>query len=91
MRTLAPFLRKQELYNGVTITSRYKLLGGEQYETEWTVNPLLTAGTLYTSEVGIQDLVEAVDQLASNLNQVVSYHYNELQVSTESERQHRQD
>lgn len=91
MPTLAPFLRKQELHNGVTITSRYKSLGGEQYETEWTVNPLLMAGRLSTPEVGTKDLVEAVNQLASDLDQVVSYHYNELQASTESERQQRQD
>ncbi len=91
MPALVPFLRKQELHGGVTITSQHKSLGSEQHETEWTVNPLLMSGTLYTSEVGLKDLAEAVNQLASDFDQVVSYHCNELQASTESERQQRLD
>lgn len=46
MPDLAPFLRERGLHDGVTITSRYKSLSGEQYETPWVVNPLLIASRL---------------------------------------------
>ena len=38
--------------NGITVTSRYASLTGEQYETLWTINPLLMPGNLYAAEVG---------------------------------------
>lgn len=89
MPTLAPFLREQGLNNGITITSRYQSLAGRQYQNQWTVNPLLIADRLSTREVGMRELVAAVNQLASDLNRVVSYDTNELYISTASERQER--
>jgi hypothetical protein len=47
MRTLPKLLRERGLHDGITITSRCKSLTGEQYETEWTVNPLLMADRTY--------------------------------------------
>jgi hypothetical protein len=88
MPTLAPFLRSQGLYDGITITSRYKSLAGEPYETEWTVNPLLMADRLSTPRKGMNELVEAVNQLSADFASVLSY--NEIRVSTASERQERQ-
>ncbi len=47
MQTLPNLLRERGLQDGITITSKYKSLTGEQYETQWTVNPLLMAGRTY--------------------------------------------
>ncbi len=38
---LFPVLREKGLEEGITVTSRYKSLAGEQYQSEWTINPLL--------------------------------------------------
>ena len=90
MPTLAPFLREKGLQEGVKIISRYRSLTGEPHTTEWIVNPLLMANRVSTREVGIKQLVEAVNQLTSDFNAVVSYSNNEIQVSTASERQQRE-
>ncbi len=88
MPTLAPFLRNEGLQDGVTIISRYRSISGEPHTTEWTVNPLLMAGRVSTREVGMQQLVEAVNQLISDFDRVVSDD-NELRISTSSERRQR--
>jgi hypothetical protein len=49
---LVPLLRDMGLHNGITVTSRYESLTGEQYETHWTINPLLMPGNLYATESG---------------------------------------
>ena len=50
---LVPLLRDMGLQNGITVTSRYASLTGEQYETLWTINPLLMPGNLYAAESGM--------------------------------------
>ncbi len=49
---LVPLLREMELYEGISVTSRYESLTGESYETLWTINPLLIPGGLYATETG---------------------------------------
>jgi len=41
-------LRKRGLMEGITITSKYRDLPGESYQTEWTINPLLLEGSGYS-------------------------------------------
>lgn len=67
MPTLAPFLREQGLEDGVTITSRYKSLGGEFYESVWKVNPLLVATRISTPEKTLKHVVESLDRISSKL------------------------
>ncbi len=52
---LVPLLREMGLQNGITVTSRYASLTGEQYETLWTINPLLMPGNLYAAESGMME------------------------------------
>lgn len=52
---LVPLLRDMGLYNGIMVTSRYKSLTGESYETLWTINPLLISGGLYAAETGVSE------------------------------------
>jgi hypothetical protein len=67
MPTLAPFLREQGLEAGVTITSRYKSLAGEFYESVWKVNPLLVANRISTPEKTLKHVVESLDRISSKL------------------------
>jgi hypothetical protein len=67
MPTLAPFMREQGLQDGVTITSRYKSLTGEFYESVWTVNPLLVANRISTPEKTLKHVVESLDKISSKL------------------------
>ena len=83
--------RDSGLDEGVTITSRYRSLTGERHKTEWTVNPLLMADRIFTSEVGIKELVKATEAISNDLHKVVSPLHRELKVSTASERQERQN
>jgi hypothetical protein len=45
---LAP---RKGLEKGITATSRYESLIGDQYETSWVINPLLIAAERYASEL----------------------------------------
>ncbi len=67
MQTLAPLLRKQGLEDGVTITSYYKSLTGESYESVWTVNPLLVANRISTREKTLEHVVESLDKISRKL------------------------
>jgi hypothetical protein len=48
---LLPLLRERGLEKGITATSRYESLIGDQYETSWVINPLLIAAERYASEL----------------------------------------
>lgn len=90
MITLSPFLKQRGLQEGIKATSRYKSLLGEPNETEWTLNPLLVAGTVDLVEgKGIKEIAEATEEIADILNTPMSGRYGELQVTTEEERQRR--
>ncbi len=60
---LAQMLREKGLEDGITVTTRYKDLAGESYKTEWTLNPLLFAGSGLENFRGMNDLVGAVEKI----------------------------
>ena len=49
-KNLVPLMREMGLENGITATSRYESLTGEQYETSWVINPLLMPASLYAGD-----------------------------------------
>ena len=63
-------LRKRGLMEGITITSRYKDLQGESYETAWTINPLLLEGSGYSEYKGYEDEVQALEDQARALEKI---------------------
>jgi hypothetical protein len=89
MITLGPFLKERGLHDGITITSRYKSLANQPYETKWIVNPLLRWGRGYIREEGIKDLIKVVRDLQKDFHKVVNPWPWELMVSTETEREER--
>ncbi len=86
MITLGPFLEGRSLQDGITITSRYRSIGGESYESEWTINPLLLMGTAATND-SMRDLVRALMAMQKDLHKVVGTRSDGLKVSTATERQ----
>ena len=63
-------LRDKGLTEGITITSKYRDLSGEYYETEWTINPLLLEGTGYSEYKGYEDEVQALQDQARALEKI---------------------
>ena len=63
-------LKDKGLMEGITITSKYKGLNGEYYETEWTINPLLLEGSGYSDYKGYEDQVQALEDQARALEKI---------------------
>jgi len=70
-------LREKGLTEGITITSHYEDRQGEQYETTWTINPLLLEGSGYSDYKGYEDEVQALEDQARALEKI-SYDLEEL-------------
>jgi hypothetical protein len=60
---LAPMLKEKGLEGGIRVTTRYKDLAEESYETEWTLDPLLFEGSGIQNSLGMDDLVAAVEEI----------------------------
>ena len=60
---LAPVLRRNGLEDGIRVTTRYKDLAGESYESEWTITPLLFEVGRIQTRKGMNDLVAAVERI----------------------------
>jgi hypothetical protein len=65
--SLVSLLRERGLDHGVNVTTKYKDLAGESYESEWTLNPLLFENTPIESSRGMNDLVKAVEKIPRDL------------------------
>jgi hypothetical protein len=55
--------KKKGLEDGIRVTTRYKDLAGESYESQWTLNPLLFDGAPLEASRGMDDLVKAVEEI----------------------------
>ena len=65
-------LRDKGLTKGITITSKYQDRQGENYQTEWTINPLLLEGSGYSDYKGYEDQVQALEDQARSLEKISS-------------------
>jgi hypothetical protein len=61
---LIPVLREKGLESGIKVTTRYRDLAGESYETTWTLNPSIYKESRFVKHKGMTDLVNAVEELA---------------------------
>ena len=58
---LVPILKEKGLEDGIKVSTSYKDLAGESYETEWTIHPLLFEGDYRVQRLeGMNDLVNVV-------------------------------
>ena len=64
---LASLLREKGLEGGIGVTTRYKDLAGERYESEWTLRPILFEGAGIENSKGMDDLVDAVKGISEEV------------------------
>ncbi len=60
---LLPLLREKGLEGGIMVTTRYKDLAGEYYETEWNLNPSVYRQGRYVQHSGMDALVNRLARL----------------------------
>ena len=60
---LLPLLREKGLERGIMVTTSYKDLAGESYETEWNLNPSVYRQGRYVQHRGMDDLVSTIAEL----------------------------
>jgi hypothetical protein len=60
---LLPLLREKGLEGGIMVTTRYKGLAGEYYETEWNPNPSVYRQGRYVQHSGMDALVNHLARL----------------------------
>lgn len=68
LNSLLPFLKEKGLEGGINVTTRYKDLAGESYETEWNLNPFIYRDDNYILRKGIGDLVEATNSISAKMD-----------------------
>ena len=62
--SLIPLLKARGLEGGIKVTTKYKDLAGQSYDTEWTLDPLLFEGAPIHGTRGMSDLVSAVEKIS---------------------------
>ncbi len=72
LEDLLPFLEEKGLEGGISVTTRYRDLAGEYYETEWNLNPSIYKDHRYVQHRGMDDLVERVARLEEALRGVAA-------------------
>ena len=63
MPSLAPLLKEKGLEDRISVTTRYKDLAEEPYETEWKIHPLLYEGAPIEDSKDMNDLVNAAEKI----------------------------
>jgi hypothetical protein len=69
---LVSTLRQRGIERGIAVTVRYRDLAGASYEDVWTMNPLLYEGETITGYKGMNDLVEATQNLVEVVKKISS-------------------
>ena len=67
MPSLVPLLKEKGLEDGILVTTRYKDLAEESYETEWKIHPLLYEGAPIENSKDMNDLVNAVEKIRDDV------------------------
>jgi hypothetical protein len=61
--SLLPYLKKKGLEKGISVTTRYKDMGGKSYATTWNLNPFIYEHKRYIHHRGMDDLVDRIERL----------------------------
>jgi hypothetical protein len=67
---LLPFLREKGLEKGIKVTTRYKDLTGESYETDWNLTPFIYRDGNYVQNKGVGDLVNATEEIVDATREI---------------------
>lgn len=85
LNSLLPLLRERGLEDGIKVTTRYKDLAGESYETEWSLNPFIYSANRFVYSRGVPDLVDAVEKLSGEVGRGTRYKMDPLETSGRSQ------
>ena len=58
------------------MTTRYKDLADESYETDWNLNPFIYRDDNYIHRKGIGDLVDATKEISAKMDQTMVFQGN---------------
>jgi hypothetical protein len=73
LQSLLPFLREKGLEHGIKVTTRYKDLAGESYETEWSLNPNIYRDGNYIQRKGIGDVVDGIKEISAKMDETMVF------------------
>jgi hypothetical protein len=65
--SLLPLLKENGLEGGILVTTRYKDLAGESYETAWNLKPTIYRDDRYVHPKNMKDLVDAAERIADGI------------------------
>jgi hypothetical protein len=85
MPSLASLLKEKGLKDGIEVTTRYKDLAEETYQTQWRLNPLLYEGARIQDSKGMNDLVNAVEKISKEDEDVGGQNYGHQRARRSSE------
>jgi hypothetical protein len=72
--SLLPLLEEKGLEGGISVTTRYKDLAGQTYETTWNLKPAIYRDGRYVQNKGIQEVARAVEEISSDLKTFLPRH-----------------
>lgn len=72
LENLLPLLKEKGLEGGILVTTRYKGLAGQSYETAWNLKPTIYQGDRYVHSKGIQDVARSLEEISGNLKTLLS-------------------
>ena len=70
--SLLPLLKEQGLEGGISVTTKYKDLAGESYETTWNLKPTIFEDDRYIQNKGIQDVARSLEEISGDLNALLN-------------------
>ncbi len=68
--SLLPLLEEKGLAGGIMVTTRYKDLAGESYETAWNLKPTIYRDGRYVQSKGIQDVARSLEALVERVEEL---------------------
>lgn len=68
---LIPLLEEKGLEGGIAVTTRYKDLAGEFYQTEWRLKPYIYRAGRYVQRKGVADVARSLEKISANLKALV--------------------
>jgi hypothetical protein len=81
--SLLPLLEEKGLEEGISVTTRYKDLAGESYETTWNLNPAIYRDGRYVQSKGIQDVARSLEEISGDLKTLLPGRREEVSDGTQ--------
>lgn len=70
---LIPMFKENKYEGGIAATVRYESIAGESYTSRWKINPLLFEGYQKSSHKSMEDLVEVLEKLSTDIERLLEH------------------